>query len=512
MAARYWVNGGTGLWNSTTNWSTTSGGASGASVPTSADDVTFDGNGNSNSTISATITVLSLTITSGYTSTITHNQVLTINGNITFGANYTVSGTSGIVSAVTCTITSNGFTWPNNITLVANNTTRTLVGDFTVGGTLIVNTGGGGGSFAAINRTTTEKIFLNGLTLSTRRLQGNAEIVLKGGTWSAGSSADIVDNNLTINGSVTIGTNAVLRTGTLTYDSTGGPYIVTTTGSTLILILSLSINTDGIIWNNIAIVSTSATTITMLSDVRLSGTSQLQGNAAIILAGSYTWHTGGISGSTNPNISGSVISFTYNGTWSGTTIMNNNLIFVENTTIATSSGIHNTGTITGSTGTVTGTLQIQGTAHTIDTAGVTWDSITFGAFTYTINSTLTGTGTFSTEASTTFTGTHGWVCGTLSHTGVSAFTVTLQEGITYEITTLLSVFSSRIGSAVLFTSSSGVNRANLILRRGAECRCLCNFTRIDASGGRPIRTFNGVVTDSPNVVSFFDLKPVSSNY
>ena len=41
MADRYWV-GGTGSWNATTtNWSATNGGAGGASVPTSADDVFF---------------------------------------------------------------------------------------------------------------------------------------------------------------------------------------------------------------------------------------------------------------------------------------------------------------------------------------------------------------------------------------------------------------------------------------------------------------------------------------
>jgi hypothetical protein len=44
MANRYWV-GGTGTWNNTTtNWSATSGGAGGASVPTVADRVIFDNN------------------------------------------------------------------------------------------------------------------------------------------------------------------------------------------------------------------------------------------------------------------------------------------------------------------------------------------------------------------------------------------------------------------------------------------------------------------------------------
>ena len=43
MANRYWV-GGTGTWDSftTTQWSATSGGAGGASVPTSADSVFFN--------------------------------------------------------------------------------------------------------------------------------------------------------------------------------------------------------------------------------------------------------------------------------------------------------------------------------------------------------------------------------------------------------------------------------------------------------------------------------------
>jgi len=45
MAARYWV-GGTGTWNAsdTTHWASASNGAGGQSVPTSADDVTFDAN------------------------------------------------------------------------------------------------------------------------------------------------------------------------------------------------------------------------------------------------------------------------------------------------------------------------------------------------------------------------------------------------------------------------------------------------------------------------------------
>lgn len=43
MATRYWI-GGSGNWNDTSNWSSSSGGAGGASVPTSTDNVVIDSN------------------------------------------------------------------------------------------------------------------------------------------------------------------------------------------------------------------------------------------------------------------------------------------------------------------------------------------------------------------------------------------------------------------------------------------------------------------------------------
>lgn len=57
MADRFW-RGGAGTWNSsnTANWSTTSGGSGGASVPSAADDVYFDSNsGTGTCTISGTV-------------------------------------------------------------------------------------------------------------------------------------------------------------------------------------------------------------------------------------------------------------------------------------------------------------------------------------------------------------------------------------------------------------------------------------------------------------------------
>ncbi len=67
MAARFWV-GGSGTWSTTntTNWSATSGGAGGASVPGASDDVTIDGNsGSPTITTNYNASVISVTINAG---------------------------------------------------------------------------------------------------------------------------------------------------------------------------------------------------------------------------------------------------------------------------------------------------------------------------------------------------------------------------------------------------------------------------------------------------------------
>lgn len=94
MADRYWV-GGTGTWNgtSTTNWSTTSGGASGASVPTSADNVFFDSNsGGGTLTVSGTRSCSSITFT-GFTGTVAgaSTPIIDFYGNVSLQSGISVS-------------------------------------------------------------------------------------------------------------------------------------------------------------------------------------------------------------------------------------------------------------------------------------------------------------------------------------------------------------------------------------------------------------------------------------
>lgn len=127
MAARYWV-GGTGTWNSTntTNWSTTSGGAGGASVPTGADNVFFNALSGGGVVTATNENCQNLDFT-GFTGTFalgtTNPQVY---GNLVLSSAVTYSTTIGGLSLMTAgsTIQSNGATFNaplnlfNSITLL----------------------------------------------------------------------------------------------------------------------------------------------------------------------------------------------------------------------------------------------------------------------------------------------------------------------------------------------------------------------------------------------------------
>ena len=88
MADRYWVGGG-GAWDttSTTNWSATSGGASGATAPTAIDNVIFDANSGSSGTVNmfnaVCLSFNSTNVLSGLKFTGTFN----CNGSAFLGAN-----------------------------------------------------------------------------------------------------------------------------------------------------------------------------------------------------------------------------------------------------------------------------------------------------------------------------------------------------------------------------------------------------------------------------------------
>lgn len=118
MANRYWV-GGSGTWDvsSTANWSLTSGGAAGASAPTTADFANFD----ANSGTAATITVAS-TAVAGNTGISKSDIIISLAGN----AQLSTSAITGSVVLTAGTLTLNNFTLTTARFSSDNSNTRTI--------------------------------------------------------------------------------------------------------------------------------------------------------------------------------------------------------------------------------------------------------------------------------------------------------------------------------------------------------------------------------------------------
>jgi len=272
VATRFWRGTTSANWSDTNNWAATSGGATPATVPTSADTVTLDSAGNNPCTINGTTNnCLSFTLSTGYTSIVTNNCTsLTIAGNVSIATGATLTQTAGtwIINA-TCAFTSNGLTIPYPITLNAFTMTLTggnltLSGGFTSGGNC---------------NLTSNTLNIAGSTLTVTNSIGGSSNIVFGTTGSpTWTGAGIISNaNLTINTSGTLTISGTVNyQGTLTY--TAGT--VVTTGSTLTLPSTCTLNTAGISWNNVSITGNGAT-YTINSLLTVTGT-------LLFSTGSYT--------------------------------------------------------------------------------------------------------------------------------------------------------------------------------------------------------------------------------
>lgn len=210
MAARYWV-GGTAAWDGTagTKWAATSGGAGGASVPTTADDVFLDAN---SGVVTVTISTgntgaKSLTCT-GFTGTLTGasaSVILEVAGNITLSSGMTSGAVHDITITATSTIISAGKTLCNDLRINAPGATVSLgdalatnsAGDvIVIAGTFTTTASNYSVTTGVFNMsgTTTRSVLLNGstITLNAQFLAttttgltftpGTSTIALSGGT------------------------------------------------------------------------------------------------------------------------------------------------------------------------------------------------------------------------------------------------------------------------------------------------------------------------------------------
>ena len=311
-------------------------------------------------------------------------------------------------------------------------------------------------------------------------------------------------NTITHNAVLTVAGNVTLNT---SYTIAGSSGMTISAAST--------ITSGGKTWPNVMTWSGDNTktisgnlTVSRLLTVSSLTTLNQTGTDTLILAGGLTNSSGAISGTARIKLTG--------GTWTGgaSSAISNNLDFAGNITLGTNvsfGGVSCTLTyISGTITTTSSTLTLAGIS-TLNTNGITFNNITVGASIFcTINSLLTATGNFTINAAVSpqFAGAYGFNVANLIINNVNAQTVTLNDAATYVITTSLEAYKSRVGAILTITSDHASNKAVLTLNQGASCNLLANLTRIDASGGRTIRTFNGTVTSCTNVQEFHDLQTI----
>jgi len=252
LSNRYWV-GGTGTWNgtSTTNWSASSGGASGASVPTLSDSVFFDANSNTG-TAAFTVTLATATANCLDFDATAVDGVMTMAGavNINIYGNFLLPATNFIrtytgntsFTAVTTgkTVDFNGTSWASNITFNGVGGGWTLSNPMiTTGNIQLTN-----GSFNSNNKNVTCAVFnFNNVNIKTLTL-GTSIVTITGGTSTTGfvgaannttysvASSTIVFSNT---GCFSGGISAPLgnQFGTITMSAAGGTLYLGTGATTL---------------------------------------------------------------------------------------------------------------------------------------------------------------------------------------------------------------------------------------------------------------------------------------
>src|SRR5450432_1326759 len=191
-ANRFWVSVLPGNWNNTINWSASSGGLGGASVPVVADIAVFDGGGLGidigNCTINTAVAVTGMTVSSGYTGTIIQGaNAMAISGPASFGGGIFSGGSSSITVTGAFTLSATAFTSTSGVLELRDNAAFT------------------GGSFAHNNGTVRFNCTNNAAETITGTSPGFYQLEFVGisRSYTISSVGNItVTNNLIISGTL----------------------------------------------------------------------------------------------------------------------------------------------------------------------------------------------------------------------------------------------------------------------------------------------------------------------
>lgn len=186
LAQRYWVSAGSSNWNNTANWSISSGGAGGASVPGVSDLAVFNANGLGNCTLDIAANVAGITV-NGYTGILNINGFnLTTTGTNTFttGTINNGGGAAAVTLNTTATTTFSGTVFGANVN---GSTGRIFFNGSTFNGTVTVTKTDNN------NDNSTGNNIFNGVTTITNL--GGGYILLGNGNPDQFNASTTFNNN-----------------------------------------------------------------------------------------------------------------------------------------------------------------------------------------------------------------------------------------------------------------------------------------------------------------------------
>ena len=548
MALRYWITGGTGNYNSTTNWSASSGGASGASVPTTADDVTWDANSGAGTVVINVASVAKSINFTNFTGTVDFQNTLAVAGSMTLGIGMSFANTTGTpVLRVTAaaTLTSNGVVFPYDFSVLTSNVVITLTDDWECNN-FTHDVGTSNATFNGNN------FFINGnlTNLNTIRYITGTTVFVMQGTGSISTSFSsgnqyITVSNLTINtsGTITFATDVGGLNGVWTY--TSGTVI--TTGITLRLRGIFDFN--GILFENIDIPQISGSTF--LSDLVYTNTfTTVSSSSSLTLNGASIRHIGLSGGITNliGNSGGNtglqgttILSFEGSGSLdSGGSSGNIGIPITVNTigtytlnaitSICRSTFTYTSGTIDFST--IEIRLQQNSTITTFNgISSLNFNLLTIGTsasdvfivlndIMYVNTIDCANTGGTPTLTTNRFSGTSPFVCNTLNIGGGRGQTIELKDGLNYQVNTKLETYPSNLSLSqyrllpltqpIIKSTVNGL-KTNITLDYGASQELMyLQFKDINASNGQTLWVFGSVssVSNCNNINTFTQPKAV----
>jgi hypothetical protein len=387
-STRYWIHGGSAsvaITAGTGQWSTSSGGSTGASSPIPGDTAIFDANsfGATGKTVTigtASWRLPTINFTGATNSpTLNFDVATSLYGSLTLisGVTFTHGAATTILGRGSNTLTSAGKTFTNAVTLNANSGTMTLADAFTTSAALTVTRG----TFSAVTFNVTCTVFSSS--------NSNTRAVSMGtGTWTVTSTGTVWDISTTTGLTVTCGTSTIAVTNASSSSKTldfGGKTI-----------FNLTLSGAG------------------------SGAYTVQG-ASSVISGTCTVSN---SGSASVTLFGSA-SMTYNNidftgatvTWAGTNAatISGNLTLASGVTVTRTGGITFTST---TSATITSAGKSFGEALTFNGAAGTW----------TLQDDLTCTAAVTITQGTVVVGAYNLTVLSLSSSNTNTRSLTLTTG------------------------------------------------------------------------------------